>query len=40
MPLGKNVKYRVKDTPKGKVRLAFKGGKVIEAKKLPKKRGK
>lgn len=34
MPLGKNVRYRVKTTSKGKVRLAFKGNKVIEAKKL------
>lgn len=40
MPL-KNVRYRVKTTPKGKVRLAFRGNTVIEAKKLPKqKRGK
>lgn len=30
MPLGKNVRYRVKDG----VRLAFKGSKVIEAKHL------
>ena len=29
MPLGKNVRYRWK----GKVRLAFKGNKVIETKK-------
>lgn len=34
MPLGKNVKYRVKNTKKGKVRLAFKDGKVVEAKNL------
>lgn len=35
MPLGKNVRYRVKQTPKGPVRLAFKGkGKVVEAKNL------
>lgn len=38
MPLGKNVRYRVKETKKGKVRLAFRGNKVIEAKKLKKKR--
>jgi hypothetical protein len=31
MPLGKDVKYRV---AKSGVRLAFKGGKVIEAKNL------
>lgn len=35
MPLGKNVRYRVTTTKKGKkVRLAWKGGKVIEAKNL------
>ena len=35
MPLGKNVRYRVKTTQKGKkVRLAWKGGKVVEAKNL------
>jgi len=35
MPLGKNVKYRVKRTKTGKkIRLAFKGNKVIEAKNL------
>ncbi len=35
MPLGKNVRYRVKTTKSGKqVRLAFKGAKVIEAKNL------
>lgn len=38
MPLGKGIHYRVKDTPKGKVRLAFKGNKVVEATKLPKKK--
>jgi hypothetical protein len=31
MPLGKGVRYRVTDSG---VRLAFKGGKVIEAKSL------
>lgn len=30
MPLGKGVRYRMK----GDVRLAFKGGKVIEAKNM------
>lgn len=34
MPLGKGVRYRVTSTPKGKVRLAFKGSKVIEAKNM------
>ena len=35
MPLGKGVRYRVKQTPKGPVRLAFKGkGKVVEAVNL------
>jgi hypothetical protein len=35
MPLGKGVRYRVKTTKSGKeIRLAFKGGKVIEAKNL------
>jgi hypothetical protein len=35
MPLGKGVRYRVKQTAKGPVRLAFKGsGQVIEAKNL------
>lgn len=34
MPLGKGIRYRVKRTKKGKVRLAFRGNKVIEAKKL------
>lgn len=35
MPLGKGVRYRVKTTESGKkVRLAFKGGEVIEAKNL------
>ena len=38
MPLGPGVRYRVKKTAKGKVRLAFKGNKVVEAKKLPKRR--
>ena len=35
MPL-KGVRYRVKRTLKGQVRLAFRGNKVVEAKKLPK----
>lgn len=35
MPLGKNVRYRVKTTSSGKkIRLAFKDGKVVEAKKI------
>lgn len=34
MPLGKNVRYAMKKTSKGNVRLAFKGGKVIEAKNM------
>ena len=35
MPLGGNVRYRVKTTKSGKkIRLAFRGKKVIEAKKL------
>ncbi len=38
MPLGKGVRYRVKRTPKGNIRLAFRGNKVIEAKKLPKRK--
>ena len=38
MPLGKGVRYRVKHTKKGNVRLAFRGNKVIEAKKLRKKK--
>ena len=28
------ARFRVKQTPKGPVRLAFKGGKVVEAKNL------
>lgn len=41
MPLGKGVRYRVKTNPDGsKVRLAFRGNKVIETKKLSKKRRK
>lgn len=34
MPLGPGVKYRVKKTKKGNVRLAFKKGKVVEAKNM------
>lgn len=37
-PLPKGTRYRIKTTSKGKVRLAFRGNKVIEAKKLHKKR--
>ena len=41
MPLGPGVRYRVKTYPSGeKVRLAFKGNEVVEAKKLHKKRQK
>lgn len=38
MPLPQGTRYRVKHTPKGNVRLAFKKGTntVIEAKKLAK----
>ena len=36
MPLGKGFRYRVRSTPKGKVRLAFRGNKVVEATKLRK----
>lgn len=39
MPLKGNVRYRVKHTAKGNVRLAFRGNKVVETKKLPKKKG-
>jgi hypothetical protein len=40
MPL-KGARYRVKTNPDGsKTRLAFKGGEVVEAKKLPKKKKK
>ena len=34
MPLGPGVRYRMKDTSKGMVRLAFKGGKMVEAKNM------
>ena len=34
MPLGPGVRYRVKTSGGKKVRLAFKGDKVIEAKNL------
>jgi len=34
MPLGKGVRYRVKATDGKKVRLAFRGKKVVEAKNL------
>lgn len=41
MPLGKNVRYRVKTTKSGKkIRLAFRGNKVIEATPFPKKKKK
>ena len=32
----KGVRYRVKKTSKGPIRLAFRGKKVVEAKKLKK----
>lgn len=38
MPLPEGTRYRVKTTSKGKVRLAFLDGKVIEAKKLKKRK--
>lgn len=34
MPLGGNVRFRVKQTAKGPVRLAFRDGEVVEAKNL------
>lgn len=34
MPLGPRARYRVKQTPKGPVRLGFIGSKVVEAKNL------
>lgn len=34
------ARYRVKHTKKGNIRLAFVNGKVVEHKKLPKKRRK
>ena len=34
MPLGKNVRYAMRKTKKGMVRLAFKDGKVVEAKNM------
>ena len=35
MPLGKGVRYRTKTTKKGeKIRLAFRGNTVVEAKNL------
>ncbi len=38
MPLGQDIKYRVKQTSKGPVRLAFKGDEVVEAKNLKTKK--
>ncbi len=38
MPLGKGVRFRVVKRGGKKVRLAFRGNKVVEAKKLKKKR--
>ncbi len=41
MPLGPGVRYRVKTTKSGeKIRLAFKGGKVVEAKNITSLRAK
>ena len=34
MPLGPGVRYRVKKTSKGPIRLAFRGNKVIETKNM------
>lgn len=34
MPLGPGVRYRIKKTSKGNVRLAFRGNKVVEAKNM------
>jgi hypothetical protein len=34
MPLGPGVRFRVKQTKKGPVRLAFRGNAVVEAKNL------
>jgi hypothetical protein len=34
MPLGKGVRYRVKTAGGKKIRLAFKGNRVVEAKNL------
>jgi hypothetical protein len=36
MPLEGNVRYRFKDTKAGKVRLAFRGNKVVEVKPFTK----
>lgn len=36
MPLGKGVRFRFKDTKHGKVRLAFRGNKVVEVKPFTK----
>lgn len=38
MPLGKGVRYRVVERGGRKIRLAYKGDKVVEVKVLPKKR--
>lgn len=34
MPLGPGVRYRVKQTSKGPLRLAFQGNKVVETKNM------
>ena len=34
MPLPKGTRYTMKKTPKGMMRLAWRGGKVIEAKNM------
>jgi hypothetical protein len=38
MPLGKGVRFRVVTRGGKKIRLAFRGNKVVEATKLPKKK--
>lgn len=38
MPLGKGVRFRVVTRGSKKVRLAFRGNKVVEAKKLKKRK--
>jgi leucyl aminopeptidase (aminopeptidase T) len=38
MPLGKGINYAVRQTSKGPIRLAFKNGKVVEAKNLKTKK--
>jgi hypothetical protein len=40
VPLGKDVRFRMKKTKNGYVRLAYKGGKVVEAKPMHKRKKK